>query len=342
MRIGSGVLGLVFLTFFLEAGRVRDADSAGSRLPMNVGKNGSDVKLNGETPFQCDYLGQEKPGKTPRLFAPGVISTGREHSSVLFSPDGREIWFGRLSPPGIWTMARENGKWSEPKPAPLDQRYAYLYPFLSPDGNRLFFTSDRPVKPGDKKRNRGVGDLWAITRNGGIWSEPAHLGEKINFGTIQSLGSVSLKGNLYYAVRTGTAPRPSMSIYSAELVNGAYSDPRSMDALYSDAPSHSPFIAPDENYILFSSFRGGSGASDIFISFRTPEGRWTRPQNLGPRINSPAKDEYPYVTPDGKFLFFNSNRVSAINDHVIPDGPGNIFWVDAAIIEERRPREKQE
>ncbi len=43
MRIGSGVLGLVFLAFFLEAARVRDAASAGSRLPMNVGKNGSEV-----------------------------------------------------------------------------------------------------------------------------------------------------------------------------------------------------------------------------------------------------------------------------------------------------------
>jgi len=292
----------------------------------------------GETTFACDYLGQEKPGRTPRLFAPGIISTGREHSAAMFSPDGREIWFARLSPAEIWHMRLENGHWSEPKPFPLERSYRYLYPFLSPDGGRLFFTSNRPVRPGDKPINLGTGDIWVIAKNDGNWAEPVHLGEKINFGSIQSLGSISRKGNLYYAARTGREPRPAMSVYVAEFVNGSYSVPRRIDELYADTPSLSPFIAPDESYLLFSSFRGGLGASDLFISFRRPDGRWSPPQNLGPRINSPAKDEFPYVTPDGKYLFFNSNRASALNDRVIPDGPGNIFWVEASIIEELRPK----
>jgi hypothetical protein len=303
-----------------------------------AGKTGSGAGQSGDIKFACDYLGQKKPGSTPVLFAPGIISTGREHSAAMFSPDGREIWLARLSPAEIWFMSLENGKWAEPKPFPLEKDYRYLYPFLSPDGNRLFFTSNRPVRPGDMPKSQGVGDLWVVTRNGGNWSEPVHLGEQINFGTLQSVGSVSLQGNLYYAVRSGNKPRPVMCIHYAELVNGSYSPPRRIDELYSDAASHSPFISQDESYILFSSFRGGMGASDLFISFRTTEGGWTRPQNLGSRINSAAKDEFPYVTPDGKYLFFNSNRVSELNDRVIPDGPGNIFWVEARIIEELRPK----
>jgi len=38
-------------------------------------------------------------------------------------------------------------------------------------------------------------------------------------------------------------------------------------------------------------------------------------------------------------LFLNSNRISAINECVIPDGPGNIFWVEASMIEELRPKQ---
>jgi len=58
------------------------------------------------------------------------------------------------------------------------------------------------------------------------------------------------------------------------------------------------------------------------------------PQNLGNKINSTSKDGFPYVTPDGKYFFYNSNRVSILNDKDIPDGPGNIYWVDAGYIEE--------
>ncbi len=67
--------------------------------------------------------------------------------------------------------------------------------------------------------------------------------------------------------------------------------------------------------------------------WRKPDGTWTKPKNMGPSINSAYKDEYPHVTPDGKYLFFNSNRPSSLNQKPIEDGPGNIYWVDATIIE---------
>ncbi len=38
------------------------------------------------------YLGQEPPGDTPVLFAPGIISTGKEHSAAMFTPDGGVLW----------------------------------------------------------------------------------------------------------------------------------------------------------------------------------------------------------------------------------------------------------
>lgn len=74
--------------------------------------------------------------------------------------------------------------------------------------------------------------------------------------------------------------------------------------------------------------------SDLFISFKKKDGSWSSPKNLGANINSNAKDEFPYVTPDGKFLFFNSSRKSVINEMKISNGPGNMYWVDAEFIEE--------
>jgi hypothetical protein len=96
-------------------------------------------------------------------------------------------------------------------------------------------------------------------------------------------------------------------------------------------------VAPDGSYRLFSSFYRSHGRSDLFVSFRADDGSWMRPINLGARVNSPWKDEYPYVSPDGKYLFFNSNRPSSLHDSPIPDGPGNMYWVDARVIEDLRP-----
>jgi hypothetical protein len=178
-----------------------------------------------------------------------------------------------------------------------------------------------------------------VERDDGGWSEPRHLGPEVNVGLQQSGPSRSESGRIYFNARVSDGSSSSTDIYTARQVGDGYADVRMVEELSSDAPDHSPFIAPDESYVIFSSFRGGFGLSDLFIAFRTPDGGWTEPRNLGRQINSAAKEEYPYVTPDGRFLFFNSNRVSGLNEERIPDGPGNIYWVDARIIEELRSAE---
>jgi hypothetical protein len=286
--------------------------------------------------FSCDFLNQNTPGAKAELFSPNFISTKVEHSAVMFTPDGREMWFGRMSPAKIWYLTFENGVWSEIKKAPLDDNYHYLYPFLSNDGNRLYFTSDRPTNPNKERVHRGDDDLWYIERNNNKWSDPIHLGDTINLGNRHSIGSVSSSGNIYYTVRTGKLYHYITKMYFAEFNNGMYKSPKLISELNSDQPSHSPFVAPDESYLIFSSFRGGIGMSDLFISFKKEDGNWSNPKNLGSDINSIAKDEFPYITPDGKYLFFNSNRISELNSSKIQSGPGNMYWVKTDFIEELR------
>ena len=55
---------------------------------------------------------------------------------------------------------------------------------------------------------------------------------------------------------------------------------------------------------------------------------------MGPTINTGAKEAFPFASSDGKYLFFMSNRVSELKESRIPDGPGNVYWVSARIIEE--------
>jgi Tol biopolymer transport system component len=68
-------------------------------------------------------------------------------------------------------------------------------------------------------------------------------------------------------------------------------------------------IAPDESFLLIGSFgRDDSyGSSDIYISYNL-NGKFTKPRNLGPLVNTPARDYSPRLSGDGKWLLFTSER----------------------------------
>jgi Tol biopolymer transport system component len=115
-----------------------------------------------------------------------------------------------------------------------------------------------------------------------------------------------------------------------------------------------PFIAPDESYLIFASDRpGGYGEADLYICFRQSDGTWPKAQNMGPSINTKTGELCPSVSPDGKYLFFSSNRslypnysetpITYAEKERILNSPGNgnpdIYWVDAKIIEELKSKE---
>ncbi len=281
-----------------------------------------------------DYLGQPAPGDTAELFAPGIVSTCKEHSAAMLTPDGMELYFGRMFPNVLYVMRKIEGRWTEPEVLPFSGQYDDLYPFLSADGNVLVFSSNRPLAAGGEPRGREL-HLWLVERATTGWSDPVHIDLAVEPPVRLGGPAIAADGTLYFGRRVESA---SNDIFEVRRVDGGYGTPRNLGGpVNSDQPDHSPYVAPDGSYILFSSFHGSQGRSDLYVSFRADDGSWMRPRNLGPRVNSPWKDEYPYVSADGKYLFFNSNRPSALYASTIPDGPGNVYWVDAGVIEELRP-----
>ena len=113
-------------------------------------------------------------------------------------------------------------------------------------------------------------------------------------------------------------------IYYSTFENGEYKEPvllpehiNIMDTCNLD---YTPFIAPDESYLLFCSNRQNPERElcHIYISFKSKNGEWGNPIDLSLKMNFKTSSKFPYVSPDGKFLFFSSGA--------------NIYWVDAKII----------
>lgn len=275
------------------------------------------------------YLGQDPPGETPLLFAPGIISTCDLHSSLYFSPDGLEVYYSRLSEPevsGIYFMKETDGIWSQPKFVE-NSGIKGLTPYLSPDGKKLFCSIG--------------GNLYSQDRTSSGWSDSINLGSLINFQRRQDGPSVSKNNTLYFSTMFGNRD----GMYRSEYKHGSYLEPEKLDIhVEGNRLLGYPVVAPDESYIIFTSWtdKTGYGMQDLYITFRRENGTWGKPRNLGKKINTQHSESFPFVTRDGRFLFFNSNRPSELNAKRMGQFYGNIYWVDAKIIEEFKPEEIRE
>jgi len=110
----------------------------------------------------------------------------------------------------------------------------------------------------------------------------------------------------------------SWKLYLTRFENDQWSDEISLDSIntYGDSIDviSGPNFSYDGNRIYFhASFDGGQGSEDIYFSERVGEA-WTKPQNMGPDINSRSFDGFPTITTDGKTLYF------ARNSKNIPEG----------------------
>ena len=270
-----------------------------------------------------DYCGQKEPGSSPQPFAEGVVSTPGIEYSATFSPDIGEFYFTRLGPQyqaAIMVMKKEDRRWTIPKAASFSGVYNEGSPFVSPDGSRLFFSSQRPQE-GSQTSKKDF-DIWMVEKNGAAWGSPQSIGSAVNTGKDEMSPSVAADGDLYFHGDYGAGN----DIYCATFENGRYAMPvRLGNAINTDHAEADAFTAPDESYILFSSWdrEGGYGSGDIYVSFRNKDGSWEEAKNLGPEINSPAEENWPSVSPDGKFIFFTSTKRNGLPD---------IYWVESSIL----------
>lgn len=287
--------------------------------------------LTNDQKINIDYFGQKPPVENAELFAPGIISTNSfEHSAPSFSPDGKTVLWAIMKMPSYHTsileMNYENGKWSSPhSPSFSDSTANEVYPSFSPDGKQLYFSSSRKTGINDSsvKGNR----IWKVEKRLNSWSTPILLDTLISKGG-EYASSVAENGNLYFTF--GPHRSPDWNIHKSENSNNQYSHPTIL-AFNSTGYDDGPFVAPDESYIIFESERRESinGSIDLFICFKNKDGQWSKPKNMGPKINSSFSERFSRVSPDGRYLFFGSNRNQTEKQ------PGfDIFWIDAKIIDE--------
>ena len=132
-----------------------------------------------------------------------------------------------------------------------------------------------------------------------------------------------------------------MSILRAPKEGDRFGEPENLTATIPLAfMSFEPAVPADERFMVFagSGGPGDRGGFDLYVTFRSPSGAWSAPLNLGPGVNTAANEHFPSLSPDGRFLFFVSDR-DPKGGPVKADGTEdpNIYWVSTEVIERLRP-----
>ena len=207
---------------------------------------------------------------------------------------------------------------------PLNTQNVEYNPIISPNGRYIVFQSNRPG-------GQGGMDFWLSEnknykdRTGKpVWMEPVNLNELSTMGfdgpfTIQFDEEGRPKEIYFTSIRTETTGKDGfkgLNIYYTHRESSIdkWSVPEHLNDLNSDFDDKMPAISPDGKYLVFASNRpGGFGEFDLWISERTnlasdPNQKWSRPINIGNKVNSKDNEIMPYFHYDNLTLYFSSDR----------------------------------
>jgi hypothetical protein len=269
------------------------------------------------------YLGQKMPGATPEVFAPGIVSTEAHEFSCSFTPDGNEFYFTRRDSttkvPLIMMTKLLDGTWTKPEVVSFIEGTQSFEPRVTVDGKRLYFTYGKilPDQQGPPM------NIFYVEREGDDWGVPHNMGAPFN--PMKAMYVSTTRDGTIYTTDVSGGPG-SECIAVAKPVDGKYEKLEKLGPpINVGARDMYPFVAPDESYLLFTSRRHVEGIkSGLFVSFKNEDGTWSDPRGIA----LPMEVGLPLVTPDGKYLFFTGGE----------RGKSDIYWVDAKIIEESKPK----
>ncbi|MDB4292171.1 hypothetical protein N9954_02100 [Maribacter sp.] len=273
---------------------------------------------------QLKYLEQKPPSITPEVFAPGLISTNTESEfGSVFNKEATAFFYGVDL--GGRTEIRHSelleNRWSKPKTILSHKKYGFNDPFLSPDEQRLYFISERSLDGLEAKQDH---DIWYVEKDGNKWSEPINAGPNINSDKNEYYISFTETGTMYFSSNKTTSEEKQndFDIYSSKSIDGEFQNAIALgDAINTPNYEADVFVDPEETYIIFCARRPeGLGRGDLYISFKNTDGTWSKSIHMGDKINTEKHELCPFVSKDGKYLFYTSNQ--------------DIYWVSSKLIYE--------
>ncbi len=258
----------------------------------------------------------------PTLVGPGIISTDLPEFATSISADGNELWFNRTNPDRsritlFHSRRSPNGDWTTPQVADFPGEFNAVDPFLTHDGKRLYFSSDRP-RPGRAIQSFSS---WYVERTATGWSAPVDPGEPFNSDSADVFLSADQSGVVVFrSSRDGLA-----RFYSTREMAGRWAIPVALP-IAPEPRIGNPAISPTGRFLVFTRIVPGRGV-DLFVSCRKAAS-FDAGRPLSDVVNGPFTEFAPAFSPDERMLYFTSERpgvAGPVAEGVRP--PGDLYQI---------------
>ncbi len=204
----------------------------------------------------------------------------------------------------------------EPLDGWVNSRYAEAKPLISYDGNTLFFS--RMYHPENTTGRSDPQDIYFSKHLNTFWSAAENIGFPLNDQFANGVCSISPDGNkllVNNAYRADGTVEPGVSV-SVKTATG-WSRPRKLEI--EDFENYSQFqdffISADERVILMAVQRhDGLGDQDLYVSVKNGPESYSKPVNLGNKINTNGAEFAPFLAADNSTLYFSSNGHGGYGD----------------------------
>lgn len=190
----------------------------------------------------------------------------------------------------------------------------YSPAFGNGEYTEMYFTSSRSgglSEKVDERTGENFSDVWFTKINKkGKWSIPQVVPEPVN--TEGNEGSVALnkRGTVMYLTQCKVEKKKALGcgIYVAKRKGKLWGAPQMVQIkIDSNTTIGHPALSDDEKMLVFSSdMAGGYGGKDLWVSVKGKRNRWSDPVNLGPMVNTPGDEMFPFLHTDGT-IYFSSN-----------------------------------
>jgi len=270
------------------------------------------------------------------------INTMWDEGELSFAADGTMVFCSSRedlgAAPGdpkdlyIATFNKETGQWNKPQNMgkPVNSGPAIAAdplrkgddrePWISPDGNTIYFKSDRLATTNPRNLN----DIFVTRKINGVWSEPELVPYPISTNDGNEHCPMLLRDGktlCFSSQREGGFG--SFDIWcSQQDTAGKWQQPVNQGPNINTAAPEFHFMQDKDGWVYFTSGRpGGFGGTDIWTAKQLAPNRWDTALNLGSIVNNAGTDMCPALGPDGGTIYwFSPSRTSTSL------GASDIFW----------------
>lgn len=244
-----------------------------------------------------------------------INSTQYDEISPVVSTDGKTLYFTRVGYPIFDRTLKMEGENIAEKLSKDQYRHQLAKIFKEISGEEVMYPAKSPFNQ----------DIWIAKKIFNDFEKISHPSYPLNNALPNSVSALTPNGNEIVVINRFSqfgGLQKGFSI-SRKQSNNEWTFPEPIEINnYNNITSDVNLaMSADGNVLILSMERSDSyGNNDLYICHKLGVNHWSEPKNLGHRVNTPARETTPFISEDGKKIFFSSNRNGSL-------GGNDIFYI---------------